>query len=132
MKKLSQQIVSSSLFKRFIIGAIVFAGLLVGIETHQPTLEPQAQSILGVIYFGSFVLLGTMIMLNLVIGAIVNGMDDARVDAEIESIKRAEAALENSDDALSLENQISALSNQLRDLNKSVARLFKSVGKDSI
>lgn len=84
MKKLSQYIVSSSLFKRFVIGVIV------------------------------------------------NGMDDARVDAEIESIKRAEAALGNSDDALSLENQISALSNQLRDLNNSVARLSKSVGKDSI
>ena len=84
MKKLSQQIVSSSLFKGFIIGVIV------------------------------------------------NSMDDARVDAEIESIKRAEAALETSDDALSLENQISALSNRLRDLNNSVARLSKSVGKDSI
>ncbi|MDG1670482.1 MAG: ion transporter [Akkermansiaceae bacterium] len=102
------------------------------LAANYPPLEPQAQPILGVIYFVSFVLLGTMIMLNLVIGVIVNGMDDARVDAEIESIKRAEAALENSDDALSLENQISALSNQLRDLNNSVARLSKSVGKDSI
>jgi len=96
-----------------------------------PPLEPQAQPILGVIYFVSFVLLGTMIMLNLVIGVIVNGMDEARVDAEIESIKKAEAALENSDDALNLGNQISVLSNQLRDLNNSVARLSKSVGKDS-
>ena len=102
------------------------------LAANYPPLEPQAQPILGVIYFVSFVLLGTMIMLNLVIGVIVNGMDNARVDAEIESIKRAEAALENSDDALSLENQISALSNQLRDLNNSVARLSKSVGKDSI
>jgi hypothetical protein len=70
-----------------------------------------------------------MIMLNLVIGVIVNGMDDARVDAEIESIKRAEAALENSDDALSLKNQISVLSNQLRDLNNGVTRLSKSIEK---
>ena len=65
----------------------------------------------------------------IVIGVIVNGMDDARVDAEIEAIKKAEAALGNSDDALSLENQISALSNQLRDLNNSVARLSKSIEK---
>lgn len=99
------------------------------LAANYPPLEPQAQPILGVIYFVSFVLLGTMIMLNLVIGVIVNGMDDARVDAEIESIKRAEAALENSDDSLSLENQISALSNQLRDLNNSVARLSKSIEK---
>ncbi|MBR9760189.1 ion transporter [bacterium] len=99
------------------------------LAANYPPLEPQAQPILGVIYFVSFVLLGTMIMLNLVIGVIVNGMDDARVDAEIESIKRAEAALENSDDALSLKNQISVLSNQLRDLNNGVTRLSKSIEK---
>ena len=99
------------------------------LSANYPPLEPQAQPILGVIYFVSFVLLGTMVMLNLVIGVIVNGMDDARVDAEIESIKKAEAALGNSDDALSLENQISALSNQVRDLNNSVARLSKSIEK---
>ena len=39
MKEISQRIVSSTLFKNFIIGVIIAAGVLVGIETHQPTLE---------------------------------------------------------------------------------------------
>ena len=117
-----------------IYGSDVYAGYNLSaadLAANYPPLEPKAQPILGVVYFVSFVLLGTMIMLNLVIGVIVNGMDDARVDAEIESIKKAEAALEGANDALSLENQITSLSNQLRELNNSVARLSKSIGQDS-
>ena len=42
------------------------------------TIVPQARPLLGALYFVSFVLLGTMIMLNLVIGVIINGMDEAQ------------------------------------------------------
>jgi voltage-gated sodium channel len=49
---------------------------------NQPVAElaisPKAMPLAGAIYFTSFVLLGTMIMLNLVIGVIINGMDDAQ------------------------------------------------------
>ena len=41
---------------------------------------PKAMPITAVIYFVSFVLLGTMIMLNLVIGVIINGMDEAQTE----------------------------------------------------
>lgn len=96
---------------------------------HYPDFEPKAQPVLATAYFVSFVLFGTMIMLNLVIGVIVNGMDDARVDAEIEAIKEAERAIGKSGSTLDLPHQVATLSNQLRELNDAVARLSKTVNK---
>lgn len=46
--------------------------------------DPVAFPIISPIYFVSFVLLGTMIFLNLFIGVIVNGMDEARQKHEAE------------------------------------------------
>jgi voltage-gated sodium channel len=46
--------------------------------------DPMAFPIVSPIYFVSFVLLGTMIFLNLFIGVIVNGMDEARKEHEDE------------------------------------------------
>ena len=42
----------------------------------------QAAPIVGALYFVSFVLFGTMIVLNLFIGVIMNGMDEAKADQE--------------------------------------------------
>jgi voltage-gated sodium channel len=90
------------------------------------TLDPQAMPVLAVLFFVSFVLLGTMIMLNLVIGVIINGMDDARVEAEIERIKAAEDELGGAEH-LNIENQITKLTGQVRDLAESISRLGKLV-----
>ncbi len=115
-----------------IYGSDVYEGYNINqqnLANRYPAIAPQAQPILAIIYFVSFVLLGTMIMLNLVIGVIVNGMDDARIDAEIEALKKAEEAISGSNKTLSLENQVSSLSNQIRDLNATVQRLAKTVPK---
>ncbi|MEL6537748.1 MAG: ion transporter [Bacteroidota bacterium] len=40
---------------------------------------------LSIAYFVSFVLIGTMIMLNLFIGIIMNGMDEAKAEMEMEA-----------------------------------------------
>ncbi len=88
--------------------------------------EPKAMPVIGVIYFVSFVLIGTMVMLNLVIGVIINGMDDARVDAEIEKIKAAEKAL-GAKGELEPSNQITLLSKQIKDLENAVNRLSKTL-----
>ena len=95
------------------------------------TLEPQAMPVLSVIYFVSFVLLGTMIMLNLVIGVIINGMDDARIEAEIERIKEAEAELGGAEH-LSIESQVTMLTGQVRELADSVGRLGKIITVEAI
>ncbi|MEN8694744.1 MAG: ion transporter [Akkermansiaceae bacterium] len=100
------------------------------LATLYPEFEPKAQPILSICYFVSFVLLGTMIMLNLVIGVIVNGMDDARIEAEIEAIKRAEEALGDGEMTLSLKNQISTLTNQIRELDDAVQKLAKTIPRE--
>ena len=113
-----------------IYGSNIYEGYNISeanLATQYPSFEPKAQPVLAIIYFVSFVLLGTMVMLNLVIGVIVNGMDDARIDAEIEAIKEAEAALDGSNSALDLPNQVATLSNQIRELNNAVTRLSKTV-----
>lgn len=53
---------------------------------------PKTFPILGPVYFVSFVLLGTMIFLNLFIGVIVNGMDEARKEQELHIRKRLSEA----------------------------------------
>lgn len=116
-----------------IYGSDVYEGYNLSQEnlaTHYPNFEPKAQPVLSVCYFVSFVLLGTMIMLNLVIGVIVNGMDDARIEAEIDAIKRAEEALGEDGTALSLKNQITTLSKQIRELDGAVQKLAKTVPKE--
>ncbi|MEZ4387141.1 MAG: ion transporter [Candidatus Krumholzibacteriia bacterium] len=54
---------------------------------------PHAQPLLGAAYFVSFVLLGTMIMLNLFIGVIVGSMQEAQADAERRARRRHDADL---------------------------------------
>lgn len=46
--------------------------------------EPRAQPVLGVLYFVSFVLLGTMVMLNLFIGVLIGSMQEAQAEAQLE------------------------------------------------
>jgi voltage-gated sodium channel len=57
------------------------AGYVEG-ETTAPTFTPQA--IVAVIYFVSFILFGTMIMLNLFIGVIMKSMNEMQLEAEHE------------------------------------------------
>ena len=57
-------------------GSDVYEGYNQSVEGQN--VVPKAQPFLGAFYFVSFVLVGTMIMLNLVIGVIINGMDEAQ------------------------------------------------------
>lgn len=49
-------------------------------ELPDPALcvQPQAQPLVAVVYMVSFVLLGTLVFLNLLVGIIVNSMDEMR------------------------------------------------------
>ena len=115
------QIYGSDLYQGYNFSDAVLAG-------YAP--EPQAMPVVAVLYFVSFVLLGTMIMLNLVIGVIVNGMDDARVEAEIERLKKAEEELGGSgSEAIRIESQIAELSKQVKEIGDSLNRLGKTIGK---
>lgn len=50
--------------------------------------DPKAAPLLGAFYFVSFVLLGTMIILNLFIGVILNSMQEAQRDAELRKLSQ--------------------------------------------
>ena len=51
-------------------------------DTMDQCVNSTAQSALSITYFVSFVLIGTMIFLNLFIGVIMNGMDEAKAEME--------------------------------------------------
>lgn len=80
---------------------------------------PSAQPVVSVIYFVSFILFGTMIMLNLFIGVILNSMTEEQEDRQREAIenRREEGTLPSMADEIQLvEQQFSELQNALTNL----------------
>lgn len=82
-----------------------------------------AQPWIPVAYFVSFILFGTMIMLNLLIGVIVNGMDEAR--EETEDSARASHLAKGGE--ASLDDELIALQRQIETLGKSLGSLQRRV-----
>lgn len=79
-------------------------------NTNGVVFTPHAAS--AIIYFVTFILLGTMIMLNLLIGVILNGMEE--MQKEIISKKMtASAHLSIADELTQLEKEIEAVQNHL-------------------
>lgn len=72
-----------------------------------------------VIYFVSFILLGTMIMLNLLIGVIVNGMDEARQETEDDARARHEAETGRP----SVTDELLALERKAAELGEAIAAI---------
>lgn len=77
---------------------------------------PKAMPLGGAVYFVSFVLLGTMIVLNLFIGIIVNSFDSAREEQESLSNKLRPAAP-------NLEVQLEQLEGELQEMHARVGKL---------
>ena len=75
---------------------------------------PKASPLGGAVFFVSFVLLGTMIVLNLFIGVIMNGMDEAQAEQDLEF------ALQN---PKSLEAEFRLVAKQLEDMQQGLAKL---------
>lgn len=78
--------------------------------------KPNAQPIFASAFFVSFVLSGTMIILNLFIGVIMNGMDEAQAEAE-------ELASQGREGRDSLADQIASLNSQLAAMQKTLAAM---------
>jgi voltage-gated sodium channel len=89
----------------------------------QLCIDPMAFPIVSPIYFVSFVLLGTMIFLNLFIGVIVNGMDEARKEHEQE-LKQQMAKLGKPVD---IAEEVARLEELFELADSHVARLKKMV-----
>ncbi|HAA14086.1 MAG TPA: potassium transporter [Cytophagales bacterium] len=63
----------------------------------KPCMDSVAQPALSIAYFVSFVLIGTMIMLNLFIGIIMNGMDEAKAEMEMEASEERKGSVSVAD-----------------------------------
>ncbi len=79
--------------------------------------QPQAHPIIAPIYFVSFVLMGTMIVLNLFIGVIISGMDEATEEAHREQV------LETMKGPQNLQRELSKLDESLGDVRTQLDRV---------
>ena len=85
-----------------------------------------ASPIVGATYFVSFVMFGTMIMLNLFIGVIINSMDEARAERDREEqLAKRKAGMEPD-----LEDDIDEIGRQLEELQENLQRLKVRVRKE--
>lgn len=80
---------------------------------------PSAHPIAAPIYFISFILLGTMIMLNLFIGVIINGMEETNKEEEIKELAKIREQVKN----ISLEEEINLISEDLNKINDNLKLL---------
>ncbi len=83
-----------------------------------------ARPVTGALFFVSFVLLGTMIILNLFIGVIMNGMNEAQAEREAEE----KLLLRQSGKAPSLVEELGDVTSQLAVLHKRLAELQRALG----
>lgn len=92
---------------------------------------PQASPYIAPLYFVSFVMLGTMIMLNLFIGVILNSMNEAQAEREKLALqqRRESGELESiDDDFAAIDHQIDDLRKQLRQLKARYATQLNGDG----
>ena len=86
--------------------------------------EPSASPVLSVVYFVTFIMLGTMIILNLLIGVIVGGMQEATAE-QLEADRRRnikETGLPSAQDELNKADQ------QLEELKKQIEIVRQRLG----
>jgi voltage-gated sodium channel len=84
-----------------------------------------ANPILGAVYFVSFILIGTMIMLNLFIGVIMNGMSQAQAEREADERDRQRQGGEPTlaDELHTLNLQLQAMQQQIEQVGRRAAKL---------
>ncbi len=80
----------------------------------------QARPVLGAGFFVSFVLLGTMIILNLFIGVIMNGMDEAQKEAERSELDRLRGG-----GARTMHDELAEIDKRLGELDDLVEQVQK-------
>lgn len=91
-----------------------------GYSPENGCLNPKANPIVGAFFFVSFVLIGTMIVLNLFIGVIMSAMDEVREEEE-ERVALEKALATNS--GTSIEQHIDQIGTQIDSLKKELELL---------
>ena len=83
-----------------------------------------AMPLMGAAYFVSFVMLGTMIMLNLFIGVIINSMDEAQAEREAEERRKH---IER-DGEISLGDEVRLVEEELEKTARRLGELRRRIG----
>jgi voltage-gated sodium channel len=91
---------------------------------------PAAQPTLAPVFFVSFVLIGTMIVLNLFIGVIMNSMQEAAI--ELERAEENRRVREAGTQPPTLEHELFELHRSMNELSERVTRLHKRVGQKTV
>lgn len=97
-----------------------------GYEYSDAVTEPNAMPVFAAFYFVSFVVFGTMIVLNLFIGIIMNSMDETRYESEMEQLvekRKAEGA--------SIEDEMHLLHQDLQQMQKQLSLILTRVNRES-
>ena len=81
--------------------------------------NPQAFGVMGALFFVSFVMIGTMIVLNLFIGVIMNSMDEAKAEAEIENNAKLKE-----EDGVPISQDIHLISNKIDELKSEMDLIY--------
>lgn len=102
-------------------GSDVYEGYNQSVEGQN--VVPKAQPFLGAFYFVSFVLVGTMIMLNLVIGVIINGMDEAQKEVADRRLHELLSQGGEGDDQIKREARIANLRKKVAELSEELDKL---------
>ncbi len=89
---------------------------------------PSAHPIAAPIFFLSFILLGTMIMLNLFIGVIISGMEETNREEEIKELAKIRAEVHG----LSLEDEINLVSEDINKINDNLKLLKRRLNLASV
>jgi voltage-gated sodium channel len=85
--------------------------------------QPEAFPLIGPLYFVSFVLIGTMIVLNLFIGVIMSGMDEATAEAHREMV------LEKLQGPQNLKRELEGLEQALEAVQEQLGRVQEWAAK---
>ena len=80
-----------------------------------------ARPLVGALFFVSFVIIATMIMLNLFIGVILNSMDECRVDQELERNLKSDQEKTTPAEIGDVMKQLDAISQQLKVIQSRVS-----------
>lgn len=94
---------------------------IITLEGWTEIMHAQGDGIVPPLYFISFILIGTMIILNLFIGVVINGFDEVK--------KELEAELEKKTKRPALRKEMKQISDQLDELRQRLDLLIKTERK---
>jgi voltage-gated sodium channel len=86
-------------------------------------VAPSASPVLAPFYFISFILIGTMVILNLFIGVIMNGMEEAQEEAAEQAERKRLQTGDHRDAQQALKDDLVALEKQVLELHGAIKKV---------